>query len=362
MNEDAGLVRSAVAYPFSGSAGTRFVFGAVLYFFGVVVTAGGVVIAVRSIEAPDRAFAVVALALLVWLPVFGYAGATIRAVLDEETDPPAFGGWRALVADGRRLGVVVLAYAAPFVVTVSGAAILSDGGSFGSGTLSLLVAGAGYGLVAAYVLPAAVVSTVHEGRANAAWEFATLREAVVDHRYASGWVVATLVALIGGTIGVATSLFVVGFAVLFATQVAATYAVTRGVVAALDLALADPPAPPASGYVPGAGDDTGRKELTDGRLGGSLLPTTPGDDEGDDVDHEEQSSTAGPLATMSEGGDATSDTDHRTEGSGVATSTGSETTDANPELQSGTDEGGSTSDITPFDESDSDHDADEDSP
>ena len=146
-----------------------------------------------------------------------------------------------------------------------------------------------------------------------------LDEAVVDRRYAAGWVVAVLVAVVGGTVGAASAPFVVGFAVLFATQVAATYAVTRGVVVALDLALEEPPAPPASGYVAGWDAGAGRKELSQGRLGGSLLPTTPDGDGGEsDIDPDDPGGTSGPLAPRSSAEGGSSDLGRRDDAPTVA--------------------------------------------
>lgn len=349
MDEDTGLVRSSVAYPFAGAAGTRFVFGAVLYFFGVVVSAGAVAIAVRSIESPPQALAVGVGGILALLPVAGYAAATVRAILDDDPEPPAVGDLGSLVRDGRRVAVVVAAYAVPLAVAATGALLLSDGGGVGPASLSLLAVAALYALVAAYVLPAALVLVVHDGAANAAWDLAVLREAVVDHRYASGWIVGALVALLGGAIGAVSAPFVVGFAVLFATQVAATYAVTRGVIAALDLTLEDPPAPPASGYVPGWDDGPRRKELSQGRLGGSLLPTTPGDGgDGSDIDRDEPSGTPGTLAPTGGGGDASTDLDRPNDppsAGGAKSSDGPDSDDTDEEAGS---------DIAPFVESEGD--------
>lgn len=346
MDEETTLVRSAVAYPFEGAAGTRFVFGAVLYFFGVVVSAGAFGIAARWIESPLWALVVIAVGLLALLPILGYVAATMRAVLDEGSEPPPFGGPGTLVRDGRRVALVVLAYLVPLAIAAGGALVLSEDGALGVASLSLLGVGVAYSLVAVYVLPAAVVSVVHVGAASAACEFGTLREAVVDHRYASGWAVGALLALVGGAIGVVSAPFVVGFAVLFVTQVASTYAVTRGVIGALDLALEDPPAPPASGYVAGWDDGPRRKELSQGRLGGSLLPTTPGDDaDGSDIDRSEPSGPSGPLAPTSEGGDGSSDRNRPGDAPSAAGATGDGSDSESPE-------DGVGGDIAPFVEGD----------
>lgn len=355
MDEETGLVRSAVAFPFAGRAGTRFVFGTVVYFFGVVVSAGAVAIAVRVLQSPDRALAVVAVGLLALLPVMGYTASTVRAVLDDESEPPAFGDLGSLVRDGRRIAVVAGVYLAPLAVAAAGSVLLSGGGGFGPASLSLLGAAAVYALVATYVFPAAVVTVVYAGATSAAWDLATLRDAVVDSGYASGWAVGVLVGLVGGAIGTVTAPFVVGFAVLFATQLAATYAVTRGVIAALDLALEDPPAPPASGYVPGWDDGPRRKELSQGRLGGSLLPTTP-DDDGDasDIDRNEPSGTSGPLATRGDGGDEPSARDRPSD----ATASGGARTSGASDGESTDDDVGS--DIAPFVEGDGDVDTNDD--
>lgn len=92
----------------------------------------------------------------------------------------------------------------------------------------------------------------------------------------------------------------VGFGVMFAAGTAAVHAAIHGVVRSLELTLEEPPAPPASGHIPGWDDGAERKELTDGRLGGSLLPTTAGDDDGTDEETPPTPGSATPTGTATD--------------------------------------------------------------
>ena len=313
MNEDTGLVRASVAYPFAGAGSrTRLLVGAGLEFLGGVVLVGAAALAALQFDSLLLAPVVAAVGLLAYLPLLGYAAATMRALLDDEDAPPAFLGWGAILRDGRRVAVVAALYALP-LVALGGAAFVLAGqrGGEAPATLAAVALAALYALAASYVLPAALVTVVDSGRTGAALRLGTLRTAVVDRRYLGRWVLGGVVGVGGTLLGAALSPMLVGFAVGFAAQVAAVYAVTRGVVLSLDLAHGDPPAPPASGYVPGWDDGPKRKELSQGRLGGSLLPTTPDDGEDDAGTGSPGAPTPGSLATTGDGDDGHTDLDRR---------------------------------------------------
>lgn len=308
MNEETGVLRASIGYPFRGEGWrTRLLLGGGLNFLAGVVVAAAVAAAVALVDAgfpPALGLAVVLGGLLAYVPLFGYVAASARALLDDEDEPPEFGALDDLTADGLRVAGVTLGYAAPVVALVwvaSAAADLSGGVVAGLvGLVGLL-----YALGAAYVLPAAVVTVVYEGTTAAARDAGTLRAAVVDRSYLRAWTVGAAVWLAGTTAGAALSPLAVGFVVLFVAQLAAVYAATRGVVAALEIAVSAPPAPPASGYVPGWDDGARRKELTGG-LGGALLPDTP-DEADDDLDRPDDPAS-GSIATAA-AGDAGTDLD-----------------------------------------------------
>lgn len=308
MDEDTGLVRASLAYPFGGEGtGTRLLFGAGLNLLGGVV-AVGVAAAATEVALAGPATPVVAavVALLAYVPLLGYLAATIRALLDDEPAPPGVDRWGGLLQDGLRFAGVGVLYGVP-AAALAVAATAVEGAAVAA---ALWVAAGVCALGAAYVLPAVAVTVVESGVASAAWDGGRLRDAVVDRRYAGRWLLAVAVAAVGGLLGAPLSIVVVGLPVLFVAQLAAVYAVTRGVVLALDLTLEDPPPAPASGYVPGWEDGADRKELSQGRLGGSLLPTTPDGGDGDtDVAVDDGAGTSGPLASTGDGGGGATDLD-----------------------------------------------------
>lgn len=325
MDEDRGLLRTSVGYAFAGEdARSRLLVGTALHFIAGVLTVGAAALAPRFLPAALAVVAVFVVALLAYVPLLGYASSTMRSLLDDEDEPPAVGDPSALLRDGRRLGSLVALYALPALAAA--VASLSLGGVGAEATqvsTALAAAAAVLALAALYLLPAAAVVVVETGETSRAWDLETMRAATVDGSYLKAWSVGGAVAAVGGAAGAALSVAVVGLGVLFATQAAAVHAATRGVVRSLDITLEDPPAPPASGYVPGWDDGNRRKELTDGRLGGSLLPTTPDED---DAESEETPPTPGsPTPT---GGTATTALDRRSDGDGAGGADGSGTSGA----------------------------------
>lgn len=292
MDEVTRLFRVAVAYPFEGDhATTRLLVGAGLHFLAGVVftaaaTAGGG-LAATLVLAP--AVLALLLGLVAYVPLAGYAAATARELLDGGEAPPAFDDWPGLLADGLRVAGIALLYGLPLVALgVAAFAATDPGGGVGPLLVVIAVLAVAYALAAAYVLPAAVVNVVHTGRASGAWAAGTLREATIDREYVAAWIVGAAILLVGGAIGAVLAVVAVGFAVLFAAQVAAVYAVTRGVIAALDIPTAsEPPPPPASGYIPGWDEDERRRkrrrQLTSG-VSEALLPTTSEEADGGELD------------------------------------------------------------------------------
>jgi hypothetical protein len=337
MDEDTGLLRASVAYPLSGDgARTRLLFGGVLQLLAVASVALAVLL--RSFVDPVLVVPVVFVVVLVGTaPLLGYVAATVRAILEDEDEPPSFGDWSALLRDGRRMALVVGLYALPTVAFATAAVALGVAGS-DPPTAALAAAGVAalLALLAAYLLPAAALLVVESGETSRAFDRAWLREAVVDRRYLGPWLLGVGVAGAGGAVGAALSVVVVGFGVMFAAQTAAVHAASRGLVHSLELTLEEPPAPPASGHIPGWNDGAERKELTDGRLGGSLLPTTPDEDDDDEGSAGETPPTPGSATPT---GTAT-DLDRSSDAPGAASSGSAGDT-------GGTDE----QDIEPYEES-----------
>jgi hypothetical protein len=195
------------------------------------------------------------------LPVFVVQGYLVR-VLDRaarrERTPPSFTEWGTLFVDGLKVLVVNLVYGLPvFVlgVVVFGAAVIivpgepmvvdsvEPGGappvpqSTGSGGLLVFVAlvalVALLGLVVSYLLPAALANFAREDRLGAAFAFRTVLAGAFTRDYAVAWLLAMIVGLVGGLVGSALSVVVVGLFVLFYVQVVFYYLVGRGFAAGL---------------------------------------------------------------------------------------------------------------------------------
>jgi hypothetical protein len=264
MDEDTGLLRTSVGYAFAGDESrSRLLVGTALHLLAGVLTVGTAALAPRMLPAALAVVAVFAVALVAYLPLLGYAAATMRSLLDDAGEPPGVGGPSALLRDGGRLASLVTLYALPaLVAAVASLSLGGVGPDATSASTALAAAAALLALAALYLLPAAAVVVVETGETSRAWDLGTMRAAAVDGSYLRAWSVGAGVAAVGGAAGAALSVAVVGLGVLFATQVAAVHAATRGVVRSLDITLEDPPAPPASGYVPGWDDGDGRKELT----------------------------------------------------------------------------------------------------
>lgn len=333
MDEDTGLVRSAVGYPLAGDeARSRLLLGAGLHFVGAIGVALAAALLLSDLVAPVLAIALAAGVVLVgYVPLLGYTAATVRSLLGGEADPPTVGDWSAMLRDGRRVATVVALYGAPAVLLASAAVALGGlGADAPAGALAAAGLAAVAALVALYVLPAAVVNVVETGVTSGAWDRATLADAVGDGRYLGPWLLGVGGATVGGVVGAPLAVVLVGLPVLFATQVATTHAVTHGVVRSLEWTLEEPPAPPASGYIPEWEDGSRRKELSEGRLGGSLLPTTPDEDD----EAEETPPTPGSLATTDDDGSTATDLE-RPDGGPDRSGHGSGGSEATADAESG---------------------------
>lgn len=311
-DEQSRPVRGAFAYPFAGEGSrTRLLAGAGLNLLAGVLFLG--VLFVGRTVAETFGVATVGLVvalvgLLAYVPLAGYGVAAARAVLDGEESPPAFDP-AAVVRGGLwSVGLAIL-FALPLVaLTVLSLAgeTVADGVAAAAATYGAAAAALAYGLLAAYALPAAVVNATHEESVRAALSTDLLRETLYDRAYLGPWLAAAAVVLAGTLLGVVLAVVVVGFAVLFAAQLAAVNLVTHGVVAARDITTSDePPAPPASGHVPGWSEQQRRRRLSGGS---GPLPTTAaeGDDPAGDAGEADRAAAAlegGTERTTAGGGD-----------------------------------------------------------
>ncbi|WP_324662481.1 DUF4013 domain-containing protein [Haloarcula sediminis] len=147
-----------------------------------------------------------------FVPVFavlGYVVRSLRGVLAGVEEPPAFDDWGDLLTDGAKAFAIGLAYSlVPAVIAVvavvaTGATLGVTGPGRGAGLAVGLVALVAALLVvvvavlAAYVIPAAVVAWVRADSLGAAFSPAELRVYAFSRTYATGWLVAVGISLLG---------------------------------------------------------------------------------------------------------------------------------------------------------------------
>lgn len=184
MANDASRLETALRYPWNdGESGTTLVAGGILTLLGPLL-----------------------------VPAFLVLGYTLRVVESELADaeePPRFEDWGALLVDGVKAVVVLVAYllvpmvvAAFVLAAIAGAA----GFRFRSGLLTLTNAAAvggiflvvalllaGLLLLVTYLAPAALVHLARTRRIGAAFAFDDVRELASADPYGSAWLLAVAV-------------------------------------------------------------------------------------------------------------------------------------------------------------------------
>jgi hypothetical protein len=180
------------------------------------------------------------------LPAIVLQGYLVRVlrVATGDVDPadvrelPPLGDWGTLLVDGLKLTAINLVYSlvvvVPLGLVVAGISVLAGStgqrGALFAGVIGLAFGSVVlvFGLVVAFALPAAAANFAIEGRLGAAFDVDTIRRGAFTPQYVSAWIYATLVAVVGGTIGTALSVAVVGVLLLFYAQVVAAFLFGRG--------------------------------------------------------------------------------------------------------------------------------------
>ena len=156
------------------------------------------------------------------LAVFGYVVRSLRGVLNGVEEPPEFDDWGDLLVDGAKAFAIGLVYSlvpaliAVVAVLASGATVGVGGNGVGSGVaVGLIVLVAALlvfvvSLLAAYVVPAAVVAWVRTDSLAAAFSPSELRVLVFSRTYATGWVVAVGIGLLAGVVSGALGAVFIG--------------------------------------------------------------------------------------------------------------------------------------------------------
>ena len=178
--------------------------------------------------------------------VLGYLVRVLERTMRGDDSPPKFDEWGDMFVDGVKAFAITLAYG--FVPAAVGAAVVVGGVlSFavvgGSGAGGAAASGAGVavlvvgtllalvlGLLAAYVIPAAVAAFAETDRLGAAFSAGDLRPVLTSGTYATAWVLAFAVVVGAGLVAGALNVipvigFVIGGFVGFYAGVAAYYIV-----------------------------------------------------------------------------------------------------------------------------------------
>ncbi|MDL5361289.1 DUF4013 domain-containing protein [Halalkalicoccus sp. NIPERK01] len=253
------MLGDAIEYPARGEdALTTLLVGGLLPVLSAMIGFVGLVLSVVLVG-----IAVLPLALVPGLALFGYYVAVLRRVTAGDPDPPRFRDWRRLLVDGVRFVAVSVAYAVPLVVLAGaflGVVAASEAavGNAAAETVAAVAAAAtallaaGYLLVYAYLQPLALANLAREDRLGAAFDLDTLRRAGLSKAYAVAWLLAALVWVVGGALEGALWIVLVGLFVGFYADVARYYLYGRGLRRALSDGDTDAPesTEPADPFVP----------------------------------------------------------------------------------------------------------------
>lgn len=174
--------------------------------------------------------------------VAGYLVRVLRGSMAGNERPPAFRDWGDLFGDGLRATVIVLVYGIVPAVVVAVTALVATtvaagGGDVAVGTGGLVVilgtlVALVFGLLAAYIIPAAVANYAEEGRLGAGFEFGKLRPVLFSGSYATAWLTAFAIVLVASIVSGVLNIVpllgaVVGAFVGFFAAVAAYYVIGR---------------------------------------------------------------------------------------------------------------------------------------
>ena len=175
--------------------------------------------------------------------VYGYTMRVLRNTMRDDDTVPVFDDWGEMGVDGLKAAVIVFAYGIiPSLVFV---AIMFVGGGLGALTGSDAGAAAGFlvvlagglvafvlGLLAAYIIPAALMNYAEKGTVGAGFDIGSIRTVATNRKYFNGWLYAFVIGLgvtvVFGVINVVPLLgqlvtFVLGPFVYFYASVAVAY-------------------------------------------------------------------------------------------------------------------------------------------
>lgn len=141
--------------------------------------------------------------------VSGYLVRVLQRTMNGDDEAPTFEEWEGLLVDGVKAFVIAFVYGlvpavVGFVLVGGGivAAFSGDTGSVIGGTsifvgviLSMIL-----GLAAWYVIPAATANFAETGHLSAGFDIEALRPVLLSRTYATGWLLALGVIILGGVV------------------------------------------------------------------------------------------------------------------------------------------------------------------
>lgn len=171
--------------------------------------------------------------------VAGYLVRVLRGTMHGDDVPPRFDDWGDLASDGLRAAVIGFVYGLVPAVLIGVTAVLA-GLAAGPGPRSGLIVGAlalvggllalAIGLLAAYVVPAALANYAEQGRLGAGFAYGDLRPVLTSGTYAAAWLRGFAIVLVAGLVASALNVVpvlgtVVGAFLSFYALTAAYYVV-----------------------------------------------------------------------------------------------------------------------------------------
>ncbi|OVE85765.1 DUF4013 domain-containing protein [Natronolimnobius baerhuensis] len=137
--------------------------------------------------------------------VWGYIVRVVDRTAHGDEEAPTFEDWGEMLVDGAKVGLILLAYAlVPAVVgtVLVGGILLATGGEpgvlgIGALTISALLTLA-VAIAAMYVAPAGIANFAAERRLGAGIDLEALRPTLRTGTYASAWLIALGIVIVGG--------------------------------------------------------------------------------------------------------------------------------------------------------------------
>ena len=206
------MLEEGLSYPFNGdSALGRIIIGGLLGFGSFLIVP-----------------AIALMGYLVWV-----LGGAARG----EEEPPAFENWGEMIVDGLKATAVSIVYGiVPFVLLFASVFVAGSGSATGSETATGVLGGIGVlGLLVSlvamfllyYLIPAALTNMALEGEFGAAFDFGTIKEAILSADYLVAWLIPFVLAALMNVVVFVLAITIVGLIVVpflqFYVQVAAFY-------------------------------------------------------------------------------------------------------------------------------------------